>query len=165
MQQATKGKVYLTGAGPGAVDLITVRAAQVLASADVVIYDHLVNEELLNLAPGAAELVYAGKRGGGERALDQAQINQLMVERARAGHHVVRLKGGDPFIFGRGGEEAAALIEAGVEFEVVPGITSAIAVPAYAGIPLTHRDYGSFVAFVTGHEDPRAWARWCSTMG
>ena len=125
-----------------------------LASADVVIYDHLVNEELLNLAPGAAELVYAGKRGGGERALDQAQINQLMVERARAGLHVVRLKGGDPFIFGRGGEEAAALIEAGVEFEVVPGITSAIAVPAYAGIPLTHRDYGSFVAFVTGHEDP-----------
>jgi len=154
MQQSSNGKVYLTGAGPGAVDLITVRAAQVLASADVVIYDHLVNEELLNLAPGLAELVYAGKRGGGERALDQAQINQLMVERARAGLHVVRLKGGDPFIFGRGGEEAAALIEAGVEFEVVPGITSAIAVPAYAGIPLTHRDYGSFVAFVTGHEDP-----------
>src|SRR5208283_4049746 len=124
------GKVYLTGAGPGAVDLITMRAAQVLASADVVIYDHLVNEELLNLAPSAAELVYAGKRGGGERALDQAQINQLMVQRARAGLHVVRLKGGDPFIFGRGGEEAAALLEAGVEFEVVPGISSAIAVPA-----------------------------------
>ncbi len=148
------GKVYLTGAGPGAVDLITVRAAQVLAIADVVIYDHLVNEELLNLAPAAADFIYAGKRGGGERALDQTQINQLMVERARAGRYVVRLKGGDPFIFGRGGEEAAALIEAGVEFEVVPGVTSAIAVPAYAGIPLTHRDYGSFVAFVTGHEDP-----------
>src|SRR5713226_4524426 len=147
------GKVYLTGAGPGAVDLITVRAAQVLAIADVVIYDHLVNEELLNLAPAAAELIYAGKQGGGERALNQDQINQLMVERARAGRHVVRLKGGDPFIFGRGGEEAAALAEAGVEFEVVPGITSAIAVPAFAGIPLTHRDYGSFVAFATGHED------------
>ena len=147
------GKVYLTGAGPGAVDLITVRAAEVLAIADVVIYDHLVNEELLNLAPAAAELIYAGKRGGGERALDQDQINQLMVQRARAGRHVVRLKGGDPFIFGRGGEEAAALAEAGVEFEVVPGVTSAIAVPAFAGIPLTHRDYGSFVAFATGHQD------------
>lgn len=148
-----KGKVYLTGAGPGAVDLITVRAGEVLAGADVVIYDHLVNEELLNLAPAAAELIYAGKQGGGERALDQGAINQLMVEHARAGRRVVRLKGGDPFIFGRGGEEAAALAQAGIDFEVVPGITSAIAVPAFAGIPLTHRDYGSFVAFVTGHED------------
>src|SRR5262245_3448287 len=154
MQHSTNGKVYLTGAGPGAVDLITMRAAQVLAIADVVIYDHLVNEQLLNLAPGAAELIYAGKRGGGERALDQAQINELLVEGGRAGRQVVRLKGGDPFIFGRGGEEAAALLDAGIEFEVVPGITSAIAVPAYAGIPLTHRDYGSFVAFVTGHQDP-----------
>src|SRR5208337_2216247 len=115
--------------------------------------DHLVNEELLNLARGAAELIYAGKRGGGERAMDQSEINRLLVERARAGKQVVRLKGGDPFIFGRGGEEAAALVEAGVEFEVIPGVTSAIAVPAFAGIPLTHRDYGSFVAFVTGHQD------------
>jgi uroporphyrinogen III methyltransferase / synthase len=148
-----KGKVYLTGAGPGAVDLITVRATEVIAGADVVIYDHLVNEELLDLAPAGAELIYAGKQGGGERALDQGAINQLMVEHARAGRRVVRLKGGDPFIFGRGGEEAAALAQAGIDFEVVPGITSAIAVPAFAGIPLTHRDYGSFVAFVTGHED------------
>jgi uroporphyrinogen III methyltransferase/synthase len=148
-----RGKVYLTGAGPGAPDLITVRGAEVLAGADVVIYDHLVNEELLNLAPTGAQLIYAGKRGGGERALDQDAINQLMVEHARAGRHVVRLKGGDPFIFGRGGEEAAALAQAGIDFEVVPGITSAIAVPAFAGIPLTHRGYGSFVAFVTGHED------------
>jgi uroporphyrinogen III methyltransferase/synthase len=148
-----KGKVFLTGAGPGAVDLITVRAAEVLGAADLVIYDHLVNEELLNVAPGTAELIYAGKRGTGERALDQSAINHLMIEHARAGRRVVRLKGGDPFIFGRGGEEAAALAEAGVDFEVVPGITSAIAVPAFAGIPLTHRDYGSFVAFITGHED------------
>ncbi len=147
------GKVYLTGAGPGAVDMITVRAAEVLAIADVVVYDHLINEELLNLAPSAAELIYAGKRGGGERALDQAEINQLLVDRALAGKRVVRLKGGDPFIFGRGGEEAVALADAGVEFEVIPGVTSAIAVPAFAGIPLTHRDYGSFVAFVTGHQD------------
>src|SRR5579883_1131876 len=94
------GKVYLTGAGPGAADLLTLRAAEVLAGADVVIYDHLVNEELLNLAPTGAQLIYAGKRGGGERALDQDAINQLMVEHARAGRHVVRLKGGDPFIFG-----------------------------------------------------------------
>jgi uroporphyrinogen III methyltransferase/synthase len=149
----TKGKVYLTGAGPGAVDLITVRAAEALGAADVVIYDHLVNEELLNLAPGSAELIYAGKQGGGARALNQNAINHLMIEHARAGRRVVRLKGGDPFIFGRGGEEAAALAEAGIDFEIVPGITSAIAVPAFAGIPLTHRDYGSFVAFITGHED------------
>ncbi len=147
------GKVYLTGAGPGAVDLITVRAADILARAGVVIYDHLVNEALLNLAPPTAQLIYAGKRGGGERALDQDAINRLMIEHARAGRDVVRLKGGDPFIFGRGGEEAAALAQAQIDFEVIPGITSAIAVPAYAGIPLTHRDYGSFVAFVTGHED------------
>jgi uroporphyrinogen III methyltransferase/synthase len=147
-----EGKVYLTGAGPGAVDLITMRGAEVLACAEVVIYDHLVNEELLNLAPANAELIYAGKRGGGERALDQDAINRLMIDSARAGRRVVRLKGGDPFIFGRGGEEAAALAQAGIEFEVVPGISSAIAVPAYAGIPLTHRDYGSFVAFATGHE-------------
>ena len=153
MASNSSGKVYLTGAGPGAVDMITVRAAQAIAIADVVVYDHLVNEELLNLARGAAELIYAGKRGGGERAMDQSEINRLLVERARAGKQVVRLKGGDPFIFGRGGEEAAALVEAGVEFEVIPGVTSAIAVPAFAGIPLTHRDYGSFVAFVTGHQD------------
>src|SRR5579864_3320972 len=111
----SRGKVYLTGAGPGAVDLITLRAAEVLAAADVVIYDHLVNEELLNLAPGTAELIYAGKQGGGDRALDQSAINQLMIEHARAGRHVVRLKGGDPFIFGRGGEEAAALAEAAID--------------------------------------------------
>jgi uroporphyrinogen III methyltransferase/synthase len=147
------GKVFLVGAGPGAVDLITLRGAETLSRAEVVIYDSLVNPGLLRLAPAAAELIYAGKRGGGQKDLDQREINAMLIDRSRNGAAVVRLKGGDPFIFGRGGEEAEALAAAGVAFEVVPGITSAIAVPAFAGIPLTHRDYGSFVAFVTGHED------------
>jgi uroporphyrinogen III methyltransferase/synthase len=147
------GKVYLVGAGPGAVDLITMRGAEILRSAETVVYDSLVNPGLLRLAPSSAELIFAGKRGGEQNEVDQPEINAMLIERARAGANVVRLKGGDPFIFGRGGEEAEALAAAGVEFEVVPGITSAIAVPAFAGIPLTHREHGSFVAFVTGHED------------
>ena len=146
------GKVYLVGAGPGAVDLITMRGATILSRAETVVYDSLVNPGLLRFAPASAELVFAGKRGGGQNELEQPEINAILIERARAGGQVVRLKGGDPFIFGRGGEEAEALSAAGVEFEVVPGITSAIAVPAFAGIPLTHREHGSFVAFVTGHE-------------
>ncbi|HLH76700.1 MAG TPA: uroporphyrinogen-III C-methyltransferase [Candidatus Binataceae bacterium] len=158
------GSVYLVGAGPGAVDLLTVRAARLLARADVVIYDRLSNEELLALAPAQAEKIYAGKRGGGGRAMEQEEINRLLVEKAQAGLTVVRLKGGDPFIFGRGGEEGLALAHAGIHFEVVPGISSAIAVPAFAGIPLTHRDYGSFVAIVTGHQDrtkqPEAAVPW-----
>jgi uroporphyrinogen III methyltransferase / synthase len=150
---ARAGKVYLVGAGPGAFDLLTLRGMEVLSRAEVVIYDYLVNPELLRLAPDSAALVFAGKKEREHGRVDQARINRLMVEHARAGKRVVRLKGGDPFIFGRGGEEASALARAKVEFEVVPGVTSAIAAPAFAGIPLTHREHGSFVAFVTGHED------------
>jgi uroporphyrinogen III methyltransferase/synthase len=153
MNSEKSGKVFLVGAGPGAIDLITIRGAEILSRAEVVIYDSLVNPGLLRLAPASAILIHAGKRGGAHQDLAQAEINALLIEHARSGFAVVRLKGGDPFIFGRGGEEAEALAAAGIEFEVVPGITSAIAVPAFAGIPLTHREHGSFVAFVTGHED------------
>jgi uroporphyrinogen III methyltransferase/synthase len=147
------GRVFLVGAGPGASDLITVRGAAILRDAEVIIYDNLVSPELLRLAPANAELIDAGKRGGGPKKFAQDAINELLIDRARAGQRVVRLKGGDPFIFGRGGEEAEALAAAQIAFEIVPGITSAIAAPAFAGIPLTHREYGSFVAFVPGHRD------------
>lgn len=147
------GKVYLVGAGPGDPGLITVKGMECLNMADVVIYDHLVNEGLLKSAKQGTQIIYAGKKGG-RHTLSQEKINQLLIEKARAGYTVVRLKGGDPFIFGRGGEEAEELSRAGIPFEIVPGVTSAIAVPAYAGIPLTHRGYSSTVAFVTGHEDP-----------
>jgi len=153
------GKVYLVGAGPGAIDLITIRGMEVLRSAEVVVYDYLVSPGLLAAASAAAELIFAGKKTRTEEGRDQAAINRLLIECAQAGKRVVRLKGGDPFIFGRGGEEASALAAAGVEFEVVPGVTSAIAVPAFAGIPLTHREHGSFVAFVTGHEDQAKGSR------
>jgi uroporphyrinogen III methyltransferase/synthase len=146
-----RGKVYLVGAGPGAPDLITVRGADLVRVADVVVYDYLASAEIMQLAPAAAERIYVGKIGDGTQQFEQAAINQILIEHARAGKRVVRLKGGDPFIFGRGGEEAEAVVAAGLDFEVVPGVTSAIAVPAYAGIPLTHREYGSFVTFVTGH--------------
>ncbi|HUO06634.1 MAG TPA: uroporphyrinogen-III C-methyltransferase [Candidatus Binataceae bacterium] len=149
------GIVYLTGAGPGAINLATMAGLDVLRRADTVIYDHLVNPGLLRLAPPGAELIYAGKTGGGEISIEQARLNRMLIEHARKGRVVVRLKGGDPFIFGRGGEEAEALAGAGIPYEVIPGVTSAIAAPAYAGIPLTHREYGSFVAFVTGHEDEK----------
>jgi uroporphyrinogen III methyltransferase/synthase len=154
-----RGRVFLVGAGPGAADLITLRGADVLSRADVVIYDHLVSAELLRLTPAKAELIYAGKRGGSDKSIEQADLNAMLIEHARKGRVVVRLKGGDPFIFGRGGEEAEALARAQVEFEVVPGVTSAIAGPAFAGVPLTHREHGSFVAFVTGHEDESKGAR------
>ncbi|HUA36319.1 MAG TPA: uroporphyrinogen-III C-methyltransferase [Candidatus Binataceae bacterium] len=150
-----RSKVFLAGAGPGAFDLITMRAVGALSRADVVIYDYLVNPELLRLAPNDAKLIYAGKKGGGDGNIDQGALNRMLIAHARKGKTVVRLKGGDPFIFGRGGEEAEALARARVPFEVVPGVTSAIAAPAFAGIPLTHRDFGSFVTFVTGHEDER----------
>src|SRR5580658_5183139 len=150
-----RGRVFLVGAGPGAADLITLRGADVLSRADVIIYDNLISAELLRLAPAAAELIYAGKRGGSEKSIEQAKLNAMLIEHAHKGRVVVRLKGGDPFIFGRGGEEAEALARAKVKFEVVPGVTSAIAGPAFAGIPLTQREHGSFVAFVTGHEDER----------
>src|SRR5215472_16393815 len=148
-----RGSVFLVGAGPGAFDLITLRGADCLRQADCVVYDALVNPELLRLAPSQAELIFAGKRRNGGTSIAQAELNALLIDRAHKGKRVVRLKGGDPFIFGRGGEEADALARAGVHFEVVPGITSAIAAPAFAGIPLTHRKLGSYIAFVTGHED------------
>ena len=126
MKNSGSGKVFLVGAGPGAIDLITMRGAEILGRAQSVAYDHLVNPGLLRLAPASAELIYAGKRGGEHRDLDQPEINAMLIERALTGVDVVRLKGGDPFIFGRGGEEAEALAGAGIEFEVLPGITSAI---------------------------------------
>jgi uroporphyrinogen III methyltransferase/synthase len=148
-----KGKVYIIGAGPGDPGLITLRGAACIREADVIIYDHLVNPEILRHAGEKVRLIYAGKQGG-DHTLSQDEINRRLVEEAGQGNVVARLKGGDPFIFGRGGEEAEALQEAGVPFDIIPGVTSAIAVPAYAGIPLTHRGYTSTVAFVTGHEDP-----------
>jgi uroporphyrinogen III methyltransferase/synthase len=146
-------RVFLVGAGPGDPGLITVRGRECIARADVIIYDHLANPAMLDWAETGSELIYVGKKGG-KHTMAQGDINALIVSKSREGKVIVRLKGGDPFIFGRGGEEAEVLAGEGIAFEVVPGITSAIAVPAYAGIPLTHRDYTSTVAFVTGHEDP-----------
>lgn len=148
------GFVSLVGAGPGDPELITVKGLRRLAMADVVVYDALVHPDTLALAHPAAELIAAGKRGG-QPSAGQDWINAVLIEQARLGKQVVRLKGGDPFVFGRGGEEAAALAAAGVRWEVVPGISSAIAAPAYAGIPVTHRTAASSVAFITGHEDPQ----------
>ncbi|MBC2743968.1 MAG: uroporphyrinogen-III C-methyltransferase [Desulfosarcina sp.] len=147
------GKVFLVGAGPGAPDLITVKGVDCIARADVVIYDYLASPALLAHANPDAEMIYVGKKGG-DHTLPQDGINALIVEKAKQGNVVARLKGGDPFIFGRGGEEVEVLVAAGIPFEVVPGVTAAIGASAYAGIPLTHRDYTSDVAFVTGHEDP-----------
>ncbi len=147
------GKVFLVGAGPGDPGLITVKGVNCIARADVVVYDYLASPALLTHANPDAEMIYVGKKGG-DHTLPQEGINALIVEKAKQGNVVARLKGGDPFIFGRGGEEAEALIAAGIPFEVVPGVTAAIGASAYAGIPLTHRDYTSDVAFVTGHEDP-----------
>ncbi len=156
---ARAGVVYLVGAGPGDPGLITVRALELMRTADVVVYDRLIPTGILDAARDDAELVDVGKRPGGGsiageelRSTDaQRRIEELMVERARAGKSVVRVKGGDPFVFGRGGEEAEALRAASVEFEVVPGVTAGVAGPAYAGIPVTHRDDASAVALVSGH--------------
>ena len=153
IEKTKPGKVYIIGAGPGDAGLITLKAVEALRLADVVIYDNLVNEELLKYAPDRARFIYAGKKGG-DHALSQDMINELLAKEAFDGNTVARLKGGDPFIFGRGGEEAEVLVARGVPFELIPGVTSAIAVPAYAGIPLTHRGLTSTVAFITGHEDP-----------
>ncbi len=154
MADKTKtGRCYLVGAGPGDLGLVTLRAKQLIERADVVIYDYLCNPEMLAWAPQKAEIIYAGKKAGAH-TLTQDEINALLVEKTRGNLEVVRLKGGDPFLFGRGGEEALALAEARLAFEVVPGVTSAIAASAYAGIPVTHRGLTSHVTFFTGHEDP-----------
>jgi uroporphyrinogen III methyltransferase / synthase len=145
-----KGKVYLVGAGPGDPGLLTLRGKELLELAEVVIYDYLANEEFLKFTHPQAEHIYVGKKGGAH-TMSQEEINRLLVQKGRD-RVVVRLKGGDPFVFGRGGEEAQVLVAAGIPFEVVPGVTAAIAVPAYAGIPLSHRDYAASMAFITGHE-------------
>jgi uroporphyrinogen III methyltransferase/synthase len=152
------GKVYLVGAGPGDPGLITVRGLELLHAADAIVYDRLVNPALLEEAPPAALRIFAGKATG-FHSLPQEEINSLLIDHSRAGRRVVRLKGGDPFVLGRGGEEAEALAAAGIEFEVVPGVSSAVAVPAYAGIPLTHRNVSSSFAVITGHEACKDGAR------
>ncbi len=162
MSLSAQGIVYLVGAGPGDPELITVRGLKCLQRADVVVYDRLANRSLLDHAPADAELIDVGKEAD-HHAMPQEKINRLLVAKARAGKVVVRLKGGDPFVFGRGGEEALALAEASVPFEVVPGVTSAIAVPASAGIPVTHRGLAANVAILTGHQaatDANAEAAW-----
>src|SRR5438445_6315343 len=147
------GKVYLVGAGPGDPGLVTLRAKECIENADVIIYDHLANPETLGWARDDAEITYVGKTPGESRS-NQNKINALLIEKAHEGKQVVRLKGGDPFVFGRGAEEAQAIADAGIPFEIVPGITSSIAGPAYAGIPMTHRAHNTHVTFFTGHEDP-----------
>ncbi|GAC1500127.1 MAG: uroporphyrinogen-III C-methyltransferase [Vulcanimicrobiaceae bacterium] len=148
------GKVFLTGAGPGDPGLLTLKAARALRAADVVLYDNLASDAVVAMAPAGCERRYVGKRAG-HHAMPQEELNALLVSCALAGKTVVRLKGGDPFVFGRGGEEAQHLREAGVDFEVIPGITSAIAAPAYAGIPVTHRAHNTAFSVITGHEDPQ----------
>src|SRR5438552_3849893 len=149
----SKGTVYLVGAGPGDAGLLTMRGAELLGRAEVVVDDALVNPALLRLAPKSAEIIYGGKRAR-QHTIPQDELNQLLIGKARAGKTVVRLKGGDPYVFGRGGEEAEQLADAGVAFEVVPGVSSFVAVPNYAGIPLTHREFCSKLTLITGHEDP-----------
>lgn len=156
------GTVYLVGAGPGDPELLTLKAHRLVREADAIVYDYLVGSEILSLARPDAERVFVGKKGGGF-CCPQRDIENTLVRLALAGKNVVRLKGGDPFIFGRGGEEAEALAAAGIAFEIVPGVTSALAAAAYAGIPLTHRGHSSAVVFLTGHEDPNkpdAAIRW-----
>jgi uroporphyrin-III C-methyltransferase len=163
-----RGKVYLVGAGPGDPKLLTLRAAELLAKADIVIYDRLVGTSILRLAPKTAKKIYVGKRSG-KHEVPQYKINEMLVKAASEGRTIVRLKGGDPFLFGRGGEEAETLVENHISFELVPGVTSAIATPEYAGIPLTHRDYASAVAVVTGHRAgdsgiPVRWSKLASSV-
>ena len=148
-----KGKVYLVGAGPGDIGLLTIKGLNCLKNSDVVVYDFHLNAQVLNYIDHNAEFIYAGKRGG-HHTMTQDEINRTLVERAKQGKTICRLKGGDPFVFGRGGEEAEALAEEGIEFEIVPGVSSSIAAPAYAGIPLTHRHLSSSFAVVPGYEDP-----------
>ncbi|HSU57208.1 MAG TPA: uroporphyrinogen-III C-methyltransferase, partial [Candidatus Dormibacteraeota bacterium] len=166
----SQGIVYLVGAGPGDAGLLTLRGAELLGRADVVVYDALVNQELLRSVPKSAEIIYGGKRAK-EHSIPQKELNQLLIAKAKEGKKVVRLKGGDPYVFGRGAEEAEELADAGVPFEVVPGVSSFVAVPNYAGIPLTHRDFCSKLTLITGHEDPAKeessidWAQVAKTPG
>jgi uroporphyrin-III C-methyltransferase len=156
------GKVYLVGSGPGDPELLTLKARRLIDSAEVIIYDQLPGKTILDSMPANAEKIDVGKCAG-NHTMTQAEINKMLVQKAKEGKRVVRLKGGDPYVFGRGGEEAEVLVAEGIEFEVVPGITSAIAVPAYAGIPVTHRENTSMVTFITGHEDPtkpESWLDW-----
>src|SRR6266536_2805749 len=154
------GKVFLVGAGPGDPGLLTVRAAELIATADLIATDALVSREIVARFPKSAEVVYVGKRSSAH-TLPQDKINQLLVDEAKKGKRVVRLKGGDPFVFGRGGEEAEELVAAGVPVEIVPGISSSIAGPAYAGIPVTHRSYATSLTLVTGHEaDESTGIKW-----
>ncbi|MDZ4789538.1 MAG: uroporphyrinogen-III C-methyltransferase [Blastochloris sp.] len=166
---SSHGVCYLIGGGPGDLGLVTLRAKELLQQADVIVYDSLINDHLLDWAPPQAEKIYAGKRAN-KHVMKQADINAMLVEKCRNNKIVVRLKGGDPFIFGRGGEEAEALVHAGLPYEVVPGVTSGIAAPAYAGIPLTHREHSTSVTFVTGHECPKEsgetdWAKLAALGG
>ena len=147
----TRGKVYLVGAGPGDPGLLTIRGLELLRHTPVIVYDQLVHPALLDESTAHALKIFVGKRAG-RHCIAQEDINSVLIAHARAGHDVVRLKGGDPFVFGRGGEEAEALADAGIPFEIIPGVSSAVAVPAYAGIPLTHRRLASSFAVVTGHE-------------
>ena len=155
----TVGKVYLVGAGPGDPELLTLKGRKCIEAADIILYDELVNAQLLAYARRGCELLYVGKRAG-EHCTNQRTIEARLIDCARQGKNVVRLKGGDPFVFGRGGEEAQALRAAGINFEVVPGISAAIAVPAYAGIPVTHRSYASSMAVVTGHSAANERIKW-----
>ena len=148
-----QGKVQIVGAGPGDPDLLTLKAVKALSNADLVVYDRLVNPEVLELCPENCQLIHAGKSSG-RHTMSQDDINEALLHFAHRGYQVVRLKGGDPFVFGRGGEEAQALAEAGIDFEIIPGVSSALAVPAYAGIPVTHRKLASSFTVVTAHEDP-----------
>jgi len=152
-KSSAEGICYLAGAGPGDLGLVTLKVKEVVERAEVLVYDYLCNPEILTWAPAGVEIIYAGKKAG-QHTLKQEEIDALLVEKTRAGKRVVRLKGGDPFLFGRGGEEAEALAAAGLRFEIIPGVTSAIAAPAYAGIPVTHRDHTAQLTIFTGHEDP-----------
>ncbi len=154
-----KGTVYLVGAGPGDPELITKKAERIIKEADVILYDRLVDRQISSIFPKSAELVDVGKESDYHK-VPQRKINELMIDNAKKGKIVVRLKGGDPYVFGRGGEEAQELSARGVKVEVIPGISSAVAVPAYAGIPVTHRDYASSLTIITGHESGSNTIQW-----
>ena len=166
----TEGKIYFVGAGPGDPKLLTIRAFELFHKADVIVYDRLISQDILDLIPRDVEKIYVGKLPQCKGGISQDEINLILIQQARAGKLVVRLKGGDPLIFSRGGEEAEAVAKAKLPFEIVPGVSSALAAPASAGIPLTHRGYSSSVAIVTGHEDPSKmsskvdWAKLASSV-